>query len=63
MRIRICAALLALATPVAAQQPPLPTKEATKKEAAKPKPAAKGKRLGRRPARSARCPEMGARSR
>jgi peptidyl-prolyl cis-trans isomerase C len=42
MRIRICAALLALATPVAAQQPPLPTKEATKKDAAKPKPAAKG---------------------
>ncbi len=42
MRIRICAALLALATPVAAQQSPLPTKEATKKDAAKAKPAAKG---------------------
>jgi peptidyl-prolyl cis-trans isomerase C len=42
MRVWICAALLALATPVAAQQPVLPTKEATKKDAAKAKPAAKG---------------------
>ena len=42
MRIWTCAALLALATPVAAQQPALPTKEATKKDAAKTKPAAKG---------------------
>ena len=42
MRIWTCAALLALATPVAAQQPPLPTKEAAKKDAAKAKPAAKG---------------------